>query len=319
MIINNLKKVFILTVVLLISLGTIIYIKNLEIKNDLSGSLISDSFIYNFPKADNIIISDNENKIELIKINENWKIKNNFYINENIINSILKDISDNKLVMKTNDITNGNKINIVINNQDKNLYNFTIINNEKNSLIKPNQNNFYWLLSKKIKMPKLKKSEFYKQPLYSFDVKEIRDFSIFNDETNITFSRESYGEKFKFKNEKLDNINAAFFAIFAHKITNLNYTAAINIKSFDYLVLKTQFNITSYDGIVLNVKLYQKDNNHFVTINGKLDRIHKNQAIKQVKEINNKYKNWLFRINSDDAKILNSQILLHQNISSTGE
>jgi len=318
MIINNLKKAVLLSTILLIGLTTIIYVKQIEIKNDLSGSLISDNLIYNFPKADSIILSNEQNKIELVKIDENWKIKDNFYIDENIIDIIFQNISENKLVMKIDDITNYKKANIIISNQGKKLYNLEFYQNGENSLIKPENNNFYWLLSKKINLPKLKKSEFYKQPLYTSDIKEIKEFTLLSDDVNISFYRENYGDKFKLNSDNLNDINSTLFAIFAHKITNINYTDVINIKSLDYLITSSRFNITSYDGIILNIKLYQKENNHFVTIDAKLDRIHKNQAIKKVEEINSRYNNWLFKINSNDAKILNSQILLHQNISNAG-
>lgn len=319
MIINNLKKATILAIILLTALITILYIKQIEIKSDLSSTKIAENFIYDFPKSNRIILSEDEKIIELLKENEEWKIKDNFYIDSSIINSIFKNISDNKFVMKSDNVLDGQKIDISIYENENKLYDFKIINNNNNTLLKPKNNNFYWLISKKINLPKINQSEFYKQPLYTSDIKEVKEISIYKDEKSLSFKRENFGDNFRINDIPLNKINSTIFAIFTNKINNIIYSNVVDIRSKEYLILKSKFSITLYNGIILNIKLFQQDNNHFVTIDAKLDRIHKNQAIKLEKEINNKYKNWLFQISSDDAKILDNQILLQESITNIGD
>jgi len=318
MIINNLKKAAILAILLVTSLITILYVMQIEIKKDLSGNLIAEDFIYNFPNANKITISNNDNNIELLKENNVWKIANGFEINQEIINSLSNNISNNKYILEAKPSENSKNINISIFNDNDKIYNFKISDDNKNSMIKSKINNSYWLLSNRINLPNLDKVNFYKQPLITTDFKEVKEIIITKDSKSLTFSRNEYGSEFNVNNKKLKGINKALFAVFARKISNLNYTQVIDIKNIEDLSLLSKFTIKYYSGLILNISLSQQNNNHFVTISAKLDRIHKNQSVNIKKNINKKYKDWIFKVKESDAKVLNNQILLQNTIKNIG-
>lgn len=306
MIINSLKKVWIVALILFLCMIVSLYTANTRLMENLRGNLIfttSDN-IKNIKK---IIIENSSEKLTLYEDESVWRIEeaDNYYVNFHKIQSLMNAIANAKIgnflaSELKNDLT-WTTIKIFDANNKK-LGEAMVSNASEldEHYIKYPKDDKIYISTWKLQLPENVIS-WVPQHNNLVDGVDVNSIS----KQDVTISRETRGSSFVYAQNKSTYHRFEYVKIF-DILTNLQYEKVLSAQEFDenkYPYVE-KIHISTFDGFVIDLSVYSNYEEYWLKIDISTTRLPSYKVKDYVEKNSFLFKNWWFKLPQDEGKIL---------------